>query len=1097
MTETRKGWARRWGWIALIGLVTLLAAGWLVRKPIVRHAMAQWCAGHGLVCEAKFERLNFARVSLSDVSVRANGGQPIAAEEIDLSLDWTGFNPVISSVYVESPRIRGRLKEGRVDLYGVERLVPSGGGGGDGVVPAMNIADGRAILETEAGEATASFSMEGQLFDDATVDIVVDPVVLDADTGRVDLEQSHITVAARKGRLIGEATVSIRDVSIDGVSIRDTQLEGVIDTPVDSDAISRIRLSGEVGTAILGATKLEGAELDAQFQMHVLPELSVEAVVASLKEIALDVRGQSVAFEAYTAGAYSFEAHLTSPEAAMRGPVRLSVSNIVAPMGEIGEVSFVGEAEREAHGAVAVYGYDFQVKHAALTPLFRDLLSRAVRLPSPLDDHGAALGQTLARASADFSLKADFELESSSAGQSLLLHGPTTLSSASGMTINVEPRGDVPWLSARDTDQSASAAIQMQGGGAPTVSGLFAAQRTPDGRLTFGAQDLELRPWAVKRTAIEADIDELRLNREGTDTRIELSGDVGVEGALFGLELSETKLVGSFDANLSNGQWSGGPKGAGCPRLSTEGVVFGAIRAGRFMLDLCSTGDQSAKGSRRSGGALSLGDVRVPFESGSADGVLNLSDTQVSWSAGERSSVHLTAEGLDLPLALGDSTLNISGRQPVLSFASAPRATPSLSGELSETLFSGSLIPAKVSASAFAFTGTSPRGGVTGNLMARDVLIRDINEDPLYQPLLGQFSGRLTDGRVSGDGRLQLRATQSPIADVRFDLSLADVTGHVSAISPDLEFAPNGLRPTHLSERMRGLFTDATGRLSVQAGIDIEKGTLSGTGDVSLSDFSFQTTRLGRVDGVSADVHFTDLLGLTTAPDQRLTVASLNPGVLLSDGKMLFQFVEGDVFRVAEAAFPFAGGELALAPFDWGLGGGDQHIEVTTTLIQLRALIDTLALPDIEASGTVSGRFPIEVIGNQVFVRNARLKADDQGGHLAYTGQAGDAASVADSTTAMAFEALKDFDFTVLELGLDGNIADRMTISLLLAGKSRRGIPYGADGQTVKGQPFEFDIEINSPLSELFRSSQYYTSQNALTDIVVDRVQADRANKSE
>nr|WP_288145621.1 YdbH domain-containing protein [Hyphomonas sp.] len=221
----------------------------------------------------------------------------------------------------------------------------------------------------------------------------------------------------------------------------------------------------------------------------------------------------------------------------------------------------------------------------------------------------------------------------------------------------------------------------------------------------------------------------------------------------------------------------------------------------------------------------------------------------------------------------------------------------------------------------------------------------------------------------------------------------------------------------------------------------------------------------------------------------------MNPGIPLLDGRIVFALSGGKVLVVESAAFPFAGGTLALAPFDWTLGADTQHVEVTADAIELAELVRILKLPQIEAEGTVSGRFPIDVERSNVLIRDARLFADDSGGRVAYLGDAADSAARSDANVRLAFEALKDFDFTVLEVGLDGNVADRVKITLKLAGKSRNDITYGPNAHIVRGQPFEFNIAVDSALAELFRSSQFYTNQQKLTDFVVEEVLTDRGLK--
>ena len=49
----------------------------------------------------------------------------------------------------------------------------------------------------------------------------------------------------------------------------------------------------------------------------------------------------------------------------------------------------------------------------------------------------------------------------------------------------------------------------------------------------------------------------------------------------------------------------------------------------------------------------------------------------------------------------------------------------------------------------------------------------------------------------------------------------------------------------------------------------------------------------------------------------------------------------------------------------------------------------------------------------------------------------------------------------------------------------------------LTGQPFLFNITVNSALGELLRNTQYYTSQKGLTDAVVEQVKAKRLDESE
>ncbi|HAY07689.1 MAG TPA: hypothetical protein DCY26_13680, partial [Hyphomonas sp.] len=151
---------------------------------------------------------------------------------------------------------------------------------------------------------------------------------------------------------------------------------------------------------------------------------------------------------------------------------------------------------------------------------------------------------------------------------------------------------------------------------------------------------------------------------------------------------------------------------------------------------------------------------------------------------------------------------------------------------------------------------------------------------------------------------------------------------------------------------------------------------------------------------------------------------------------------------------------LAIAPFDWDLDKGfeSQIVEVNAQGIELDRLVEILKLPDTRASGTVSGVFPIAFSGSSVSIRDARLRADDPGGNLSYTGGAAGAAAEQDSSANLAFEALRDLRFNVLEIAINGDLAGQMQANLLIAGRNVNALPMGPRLTLPAGQAFEFNI---------------------------------------
>ena len=607
---------------------------------------------------------------------------------------------------------------------------------------------------------------------------------------------------------------------------------------------------------------------------------------------------------------------------------------------------------------------------------------------------------------------------------------------------------------------------------------------------------MQLSPWSVAGTGFGANISSLVVSSQADELSLQADGTLTLSGPAFGVNLSESRLSGAVQVIRQGGDLRVEPLNQPCLVFDTRGITLGGVAFHRNKLNICPRrGGFMTPGNGQASGVAALGNVSWPFASQSVNGVLNLRDTSINWSASRGFSMTLSAPELSLPMDIGDRVLTIDAANPRVRLATAKGKVPALAATLGDTVFGGTLIPAKVSASEIRFDGRIGAGGLSGDLSGISVLIRDFRDDPVYQPLLSDLTAHMHEWQMALTGPLRLQANDVEVGDIQADINVLTLDGSARVATRMLEFRKGGLQPVMLSELLRGVYTDAVGQMEAVSDVVIDGGRLAGTADVSVSDFGFQTTRLGRVQSVNGTVHFSDIFTLSTDPTQVLTVGSMNPGVPLNDGRLVFGLSGGKVLAVESAAFPFAGGTLALAPFDWTLGAESQHVEVTADAIDLTELVSTLKLPKIEAEGTVSGRFPIDIERSKVLIRNARLFADDGGGRLAYLGDAADSAARSDANVRLAFEALKDFDFTVLEVGLDGDVADRVRITLKLAGKSRNDITYGSNAQIVRGQPFEFNIAIDSALAELFRSSQFYTNQQKLTDFVVEEVLTDRGLK--
>ena len=82
------------------------------------------------------------------------------------------------------------------------------------------------------------------------------------------------------------------------------------------------------------------------------------------------------------------------------------------------------------------------------------------------------------------------------------------------------------------------------------------------------------------------------------------------------------------------------------------------------------------------------------------------------------------------------------------------------------------------------------------------------------------------------------------------------------------------------------------------ADFDIRSGALSGSGYVDFADLIVDTFTVGTVSGINGRLNFSDVLNITTPPNQEITIDFMDPGIPLFDGKLGLQIIEGSTVKL-------------------------------------------------------------------------------------------------------------------------------------------------------------------------------------------------------
>ena len=232
-------------------------------------------------------------------------------------------------------------------------------------------------------------------------------------------------------------------------------------------------------------------------------------------------------------------------------------------------------------------------------------------------------------------------------------------------------------------------------------------------------------------------------------------------------------------------------------------------------------------------------------------------------------------------------------------------------------------------------------------------------------------------------------------------------------------------------------------------------------------DFDFAAA-FGPVRGVRGEITFTDLLGLTTAPSQVLTIGSVNPGIEALGGRIVYAITGGTLIRVEDGRWPFMGGELVLRPVLLDYGGRDGQGYVFELIgLDAETFVAQMELSNIGAKGTFDGTIPIyfDAEGNGT-INGGLLISRAPGGNVAYVGELTyeDLGTMAN----YAFEALRSLDYRQMSVELNGALAGEIVTNFQIDGV-RQGSSASQNFVTrrLAKLPIRFKINV--------RSENFYT----------------------
>lgn len=296
--------------------------------------------------------------------------------------------------------------------------------------------------------------------------------------------------------------------------------------------------------------------------------------------------------------------------------------------------------------------------------------------------------------------------------------------------------------------------------------------------------------------------------------------------------------------------------------------------------------------------------------------------------------------------------------------------------------------------------------------------------------------------------------------------------GATLAMEP-LLFERGGLQPTALFPALRGRVTAAEGRVGLSGSVTWDRDRFLPLVTLTVKDGGL-ATHAAELRGIDTAVTLNAAAPLESRQGQKLSIGLLDAGVPLVDGAVRYHVGDGGAIVIEHAEWPFAGGRLVVDDQAVHLDRRRQTVTVKIEDVELAALVALLGRRDIESSGRLSGRVPVVIDSSGATLDDARLTALAGGGIIRYTPDA-PAEAVARQGGGILIDALKNFHYRSLTMGLDGPLAGTVTARVAL---------HGANPDLYGGHPFEVNLALEGNLADLIAAESRLFGREGVRELI-------------
>jgi hypothetical protein len=728
--------------------------------------------------------------------------------------------------------------------------------------------------------------------------------------------------------------------------------------------------------------------------------------------------------------------------------------------GATGRVALVARDLRGFGVRAGRAGVDGRVDIAARTPRFRGTValgeanaSALVPVSQPTLGAGTPLApleqrfvRGVERAATRFDATATVD-----AAPDRVAVGGMTLTSSSGARVTLASGSALAWNP--EEGATIDGTVRVAGGDLPTI----AARVRGRAGVIAGTATIASYKAESARLALAPIVFSAGRGSSHVATTATLSGPLG-DGRVDALTVP-------IDARWARGRLTINP---GCAPVAWQRVAASGLVIDPGRLDLCPLGaalvvvhDGGVSGGARFGGVRLAGRLgATPLAIAAAGAEVRLADRGfVLHGVGAR-----LGPPTRLTRADADTVSGTLGRNGALAGQFAGAA-----GQIAN-------VPLLLGGAAGKWTysaGTLALGGA--------MTVTDSAGSPRFQPLAARAVAlRLADGRIAASATLYEPTRDVAVAEVAITHVLSSGRGGaritVSGISFDEAF-----QPELLTRLTFGVIAEVRGTITGSGAIAWSPAGVTSTGDFATAGTDLAAA-FGTVTGLRGSIHFTDLLALESAPAQVATVATINPGIPVTDGRITYQTYRGSRVLVNGARWPFAGGTLTLDPtlLDFS---APQARRLTFRIDGAAAdqFLQQFEFKNLDATGTFDGVLPMIFDERGGRIEGGRLTVRAGGGSLAYVGEL--TQKDLGIWGNLAFQALKSLRYRDLGIVMNGPLAGEMITEVRFAGISQgAGAKSNFLVRKLQRLPFVFNIRIKAPFRGLIDSAASFYDPRRLIE---------------